>query len=114
SLAKPGGAVPSACFDVAGPVISGRAHLTNLPWDLEEAALCRGLGLQRVSLLNDLRGGAHAVALPRPEETVEINAGKAVEHTPIAVFAPGTGLGEAFLMCRGEHYVARSSEGGAA
>jgi glucokinase len=44
----------SACFDVAGPVISGRTHLTNLPWDLEETALCTALDLQRVTLLNDL------------------------------------------------------------
>ena len=64
-LANTGGHATSACFDVAGPVIGGRAHLTNLPWDIEEAALCRDLGLQRVSLLNDLqrdrlRGAASA------------------------------------------------------
>ena len=79
-LGKTGGHATSACFDVAGPVIGGRAHLTNLPWDLEEAALCRDLGLQRVSLLNDLRAIAHAVPHLLPEETVAINAGKAVEH----------------------------------
>ena len=41
-LAKTGGHhATSACFDVAGPVIGGHAHLTNLPWDLDAAALCR-------------------------------------------------------------------------
>ena len=75
-LAKTGDHATSACFDVAGPVIERRAHLTNLPWDLEEAALCRDLGLQRVSLLNDLRAIAHAVPHLRPEETVAINAGR--------------------------------------
>src|SRR3954451_14396352 len=45
----------SACFDVAGPVIEGRAHLTNLPWDLSETGLAHDLNLKRVSLLNDLR-----------------------------------------------------------
>jgi glucokinase len=60
-LAKAGGHATSSCFDLAGPVIGGRAHLTNLPWDVEEAALCRGLNLRRVSLLNDLRAIAHAV-----------------------------------------------------
>jgi glucokinase len=34
----------SGCFDVAGPVIEGRAHLTNLPWDLNEAARCTWTG----------------------------------------------------------------------
>ena len=81
---------------MAGPGSGGRAHLTNLPWDLEEAALARDLGLQRVTLLNDLRAIAHAVPHLEPGETVEINAGKSVQHAPIAVLAPGTGLGESF------------------
>src|ERR1051325_226091 len=28
-----------ACFDVAGPVIKGRARVTNLPWEIDESAL---------------------------------------------------------------------------
>jgi len=111
-LANTGGQAKSACFDVAGPVLDGRAHLTNLPWDLEEAELCRGLKLQRVSLLNDLRAIAHAVPHLRTGETVEINAGKKEEHAPIAVLAPGTGLGEAFLIWGGQDYIACASEGG--
>ena len=111
-LAKTSGHATAACFDVAGPVIDGRAHLTNLPWDLEEAALCRSLRLPTVSLLNDLAAIAHAVPHLQPEETVEINAGKAVEHAPIAVLAPGTGLGEAFLIWSGTDYIACASEGG--
>ena len=59
-LAKNGGHATSACFDVAGPVISGHAHLTNLPWDLEETGLCSALDLQRVDLLNDLEAITHA------------------------------------------------------
>jgi glucokinase len=111
-LAKAGGHATSACFDLAGPVIGGRAHLTNLPWDVEEAALCRGLNLRRVSLLNDLRAIAHAVPHLQPDEMIEINAGNAVEHGPIAVLAPGTGLGESFLIWSGQDYIACSSEGG--
>ena len=111
-LASTGGHATSACFDVAGPVIGGRAHLTNLPWDLEEAALRRGLGLQRVSLLNDLRAIAHAVPHLVAEEMVTINPGNAEPHAPIAVLAPGTGLGEAFLIWDGQDYIACASEGG--
>ena len=43
---------------------------------------------------------------------MEINAGKVVKHTPSAVLAPGTGLGEAFLIWNGKDYIACSSEGG--
>jgi glucokinase len=97
---------------VACPVNAGRAHLTNLPWDPEEAPLAHDLGLQRVTLLNDLRAIAHATPHLEPGETVEINAGKSVQHAPIAVLAPGTGLGESFLIWGGDDHIACSSEGG--
>jgi glucokinase len=87
-------------------------HLTNLPWNLEEGALCRSLHLSAVSLLNDLQAVAHAVPQLRPEETVVINEGKAVEHAAIAILAPGTGLGEAFLIWSGTEDISCPSEGG--
>ena len=111
-LAGSGERPGSACFDVAGPVIAGHAHLTNLPWDLEEAALCRDLGLEHVTLLNDLEAIAHAVPHLQPGKTAEINAGRAVARSPIAVLAPGTGLGESFLIWSGHDYVTCASEGG--
>ncbi|MEO6946088.1 MAG: transaldolase [Nitrobacter sp.] len=111
-LAKTGGRPTFACFDVAGPVSGGRAHLTNLPWDLDEVALASELDLSQVTLLNDLQAIAHATPHLLPSETVEINAGRAVEHAPIAVLAPGTGLGESFLIWTGNAYLACSSEGG--
>ena len=111
-LAATGGHATAACFDVAGPVIDGHVHLTNLPWDLEESALRRALGLDSVRLLNDLEAIAHAVPHLQPGDTAEINAGKAVQHAPIAVLAPGTGLGEAFLIWNGQEYTACASEGG--
>jgi glucokinase len=101
-----------ACFDVAGPVIGGRAHLTNLPWTLEEAALRDSLGLKHVKLLNDLQAIAYAVPKLRAEERHELNAGTVQTHGPIAVVAPGTGLGEAFLVWQGHRYMACASEGG--
>jgi glucokinase len=110
--AKADEAPVSACFSVAGPVVGGRARLTNLSWDLEEKALADTLGLQRVDLFNDLRCIAHAVPHLEPEETVAVNVGEAVEKGPIAVIAPGTGLGEAFLIWGGERYVTCASEGG--
>jgi glucokinase len=111
-LGSRGAEVTSACFDVAGPVIDGHAHLTNLPWNLDEKILARDLKLRRVSLLNDLKAIAHAVPHLLPEETAVINAGRAVQHSAIGVLAPGTGLGEAFLIWTGESYMACQSEGG--
>jgi glucokinase len=104
--------VESACFDVAGPVIGGRAHLTNLPWVLDEGMMQQALGLKRVTLLNDLRAVAYAVPHLLPDDVHIINAGRADPHGPMAVIAPGTGLGEAFLIWSGNEYIACSSEGG--
>ncbi len=111
-LAATGARVTSACFDVAGPVIGGHARLTNLPWDLDETTLAQDLGVRKVTLLNDLRAIAHAVPHLQAGETIEINPGKPDPQAPIAVFAPGTGLGEAFLIWGGSDYIACSSEGG--
>ncbi len=101
-----------ACFDVAGPVIDGHAQLTNLPWNVAETALGQALGLKRVTLLNDLKAVAYAVPHLEPDDLHTLHEGQPDEHGPIAVVAPGTGLGEAFLIWDGEGYIACSSEGG--
>src|SRR6266550_4710917 len=46
--------VDQACFAVAGPVIAGRAKITNLPWVIDAATLRQELHLGAVALLNDL------------------------------------------------------------
>jgi glucokinase len=101
-----------ACFDVAGPVIGGRAKVTNLPWELDEAALAQALELRAVHLLNDLEAVARAIPALTPEDLVTLNAGEPVSDGAIAVIAPGTGLGEAFLTWDGTRYRAFPSEGG--
>jgi glucokinase len=111
-LAAAEGKPTSACICVAGPVIDGHARLTNLPWELNEDALRQGLGLKKVHLINDLKAIAHAIPNLEASELVEINAGKAVQQGAIAVVAPGTGLGEAFLIWDGETYLPCVSEGG--
>jgi len=104
--------IEAACFDVAGPVIAGQARLTNLPWIVDEAALRETLGLRRVTLLNDLTATAYAIPHLLPAELHTINAGVAERQGTIAVIAPGTGLGEAFLVWNGTSYLACPSEGG--
>jgi glucokinase len=101
-----------ACFDVAGPVIQGQVQITNLPWSLSEVSLARDLGLKKVVLLNDLKALAYAVPYLEAEEIRTINPGKKDPRGAMAVIAPGTGLGEAFLVWTGTGYVACSSEGG--
>jgi glucokinase len=111
-LTETGATARAACFDVAGPVLAGHAKLTNLPWILDETALAAGLGLERVILLNDLQAVAYAVPRLEPRELHVLNVGRPMPTGPIAVIAPGTGLGEAFLIWSGRAYVPCASEGG--
>jgi glucokinase len=107
------GAHPShAVFGVAGPVVGGRAEITNLPWRLAESSLRRSLRVRSVRLLNDLVATAWAVPALGPRDTQPINRGAARRGGTIAVIAPGTGLGEAFLTWDGRRYRAYASEGG--
>jgi glucokinase len=38
-VAETGLKIDRACFGVAGPVLSGRAKVTNLPWIVNQASL---------------------------------------------------------------------------
>jgi glucokinase len=104
--------VDRACFAVAGPVQNGHASLTNLPWVIEESSLASELGLRKVRLLNDLEAMAWAVPGLHAEDVRTLNSGVPAHGGTIAVIAPGTGLGEAFLTWDGERYRAHASEGG--
>jgi len=53
--------IERASFGVAGPVLAGRATITNLPWVLDETHLQQALNIPSVRLLNDLDAIAHMV-----------------------------------------------------
>jgi glucokinase len=101
-----------ASFGVAGPVVAGQATITNLPWVMDEAQLQTALNLLSVHLLNDLDAIARAVPQLEPDDLYTLNEGRAAPGGAIAVIAPGTGLGEAFLTWDGARYRAHASEGG--
>lgn len=111
-LLKAGLKVDRACFGISGPVLAGRAKITNLPWIVDQASIAKELNLETVHLLNDLEATACAVPGLRPEDVETLSVGAPVKQANIAVFAPGTGLGEAFLTWDGKEYRAHSSEGG--
>jgi glucokinase len=111
-LAETGLPIEQAVFGVAGPVLGGRATITNLPWDISAEHLSRHFGFTTVHLLNDLEAIAVAIPVLGDEDLMQLHAGSAVCDGNIAVIAPGTGLGEAFLTREGAFYQAHPSEGG--
>jgi glucokinase len=104
--------VDRASFGVAGPVFDRKARITNLPWVLDEERLAEALGLASVRLLNDLEAVATAVPWLGAGDLFTLNKGRAAPNGSMAVVAPGTGLGEAFLIWDGAGYRAYPSEGG--
>lgn len=104
--------VERAVFGVAGPVTGGQATITNLPWIIRESRLQEILHVESVTLLNDLQAIAYSVPFLEPSELHTLNDGDPEPRGPIAVIAPGTGLGQAYLTWDGGHYRAHASEGG--
>jgi glucokinase len=104
--------VGQAHFGVAGPVVAGRATITNLPWVMDETRLKKTLDISSVRLLNDLDAIAHAVPQLEPSDLHTLHKGQPAPGGAIAVIAPGTGLGEAFLTWDGSRYRPHASEGG--
>jgi len=100
-----------ACFGVAGPVVDKHAEVTNLDWLINSDVIGDLLGV-KARLLNDLESIANAVPYLEPEDLYVLNEGIPSSEGAIAVIAPGTGLGEAFLVWDGLRYEPYPSEGG--
>ena len=104
--------IHSACLGVPGPVLANRSATTNLPWLINGGELAAGLGIGRVTLVNDLMATATAIPHLTSGELYTINPGR-IREGNIAVLSPGTGLGEAFLTSGPERtFTAHASEGG--
>ena len=104
--------VERASFGVAGPVVGGQATITNLPWVIRETQLEEALHLSPVRLLNDLEAIANGVPVLESTDLHTLNEAQPAPGGAIAIIAPGTGLGEAFLTWDGSRYQAHASEGG--
>ncbi|MHB8789921.1 MAG: glucokinase [Desulfobulbaceae bacterium] len=101
-----------ACLGVAGPVTDNRVRMTNLNWTLDGRVLQQQFGLERVTLINDLVATAMGAAHLPADRLHTINPGQPDPVGAVAVIAPGTGLGEAFLIRRHQHLSPYPSEGG--
>ena len=87
-----------ACIGVAGPVIDQAVTLTNLAWSLDAGQLASRHRLRQVWLINDLVATALGATLLEPGDLHPLNPGTPRPGAVRAVLAPGTGLGEAFLV----------------
>ena len=111
-LAQSDARVACMVLGVAGPVEGGTARITNLTWVIDTDLLSSISGAGRIHLLNDLEAVALGIPLLGEADLHVLNKGQPSEHGPMAIIAPGTGLGEAYLTWDGSRYRAHASEGG--
>jgi glucokinase len=104
--------IKAASIGVAGPIVNGDCHATNLPWHLKKSALCQQLQIDKVSLLNDLEATAWGVLKLSADNFVELNPEAEQRPGHVAILAAGTGLGESLCCWDGERYHIMPSEGG--
>ena len=105
--------VTRACLGVPGPVSAGLFKMTNLPWTLDATRIAEVTGIPEVRLVNDLLATAAALPHLKAEDLETLYPGKGTRspQAPCAVLAPGTGLGQAFLVYGDGRPVPLSSEG---
>ncbi len=104
--------VVSVCAGVAGPVVGGFCHITNLPWSLSVSEIQKVTTVEPVYLLNDLEATAWGIRYLDDEKFLEINLRAQPKQGNTAILSAGTGLGEAMLINDGEHIIAVATEGG--
>lgn len=105
--------ISSAAFGIPGPVENGKVKSTNLSWTIDENNLKTKTGIPLIKLVNDLAATAYEIPYLDSEEVISLKDGiKEKSNENFVVVAPGTGLGQAFLVCDKNQRIVIPSEGG--
>jgi len=111
-LAGWSGARPAeAVIAVAGPVVDGRADLTNGEWDMSEAGLA-AIGFRRARLINDYTALALSLRWLADEDLGLIGTARPDPSRTAVIVGAGTGLGVGGVARDGAGEAVIVSEGG--
>ena len=102
----------TVCLGVAGPVMANAVKMTNLNWSIDAAGLQAGFGFEQAYLINDLVATAMGALHLPPNDLHCLNPGEKQDGAAMAVLAPGSGLGEAFVLPHNGTFLPYPSEGG--
>lgn len=100
-----------AGFGVAGPVNNGVAQVTNLPWVIDEDTLKEEFTFSKVMLINDLTAVCGSISVLTEDDLLTLYPGR-MQQGMKGVIAPGTGLGEGYLLDVDSFFLPQGSEGG--
>lgn len=106
-----GPAPRAAGVAVAGPVIEGRARLTNVAWEVNASRLAQALGNLPLALLNDFEAVGRGVDSLAAEDLITLQPGVPHASAPRLLVGAGTGLGVSILVPTPAGYVTLPSEG---
>jgi glucokinase len=106
------GRVGAAVLGVAAPIENGRGLLVNSQWVIDAAELQATFGFKPIHLINDFEAIAHALPSLGERDVKVIARGKPLPGEAMAVIGPGTGLGMAGVVGRGDRVTVVPTEGG--
>lgn len=104
--------IDAACLAVAGPVKSGEASVTNLPWVISEQQIKQQFKIHRVKLINDFIANAYGISELNDSDFVLVQQGSATDNQDAVVIGAGTGLGAAHLVWQQGQLLALPAEAG--
>ncbi len=104
--------IGAAVLGVAAPVEGGRSVLINSQWVVDAAELHAKFGFQSISLINDFEAIAYALPYLSGRDVKPLAGGKPQLGESMAVIGPGTGLGMAGVVRRGDRMTIIPTEGG--
>lgn len=104
--------IGAAVLDVAGPIEGGRCVLINSQWTIDAADLHAAFGFEPIQLINDFEALAHALPHLTESDVRPLALGRPPIGESLVVIGPGTGLGMAGIVRRGDRVTIVPTEGG--
>jgi glucokinase len=101
-----------AAIAVAAPILSDYVEMTNLTWSFSQISLQVGLGVRKLTVLNDFEALAWGLVDLDSSSIIKIGRGTAAKRAPLGVIGPGSGLGIASLVPTPDGWTAVAGEGG--
>jgi len=102
----------SACFAVAGPIVTQQAQLTNLPWQIGSSDISAEFSIPSVTLINDFEAAALGIEGLSTSDMATLQTGKSLAQSMRVVLGAGTGMGVAWLTWLEDRYSAIPTEAG--